>query len=267
MDNRVKIQRGEGWLEIRLNRPEALNAVDPPMVQALLAQLDALRRDRDLRAVVISGEGRAFSAGADLESVLLMEPGGAEIAPVPEDWGSPFYGADLLEWQHEIIKGVWSLPQLTIAAVRGVCIGGAGFGLAMACDLRYAAPDARFWMIPSHVNVIQDWGLAWLLQKSIGPARTAHCYFSGERIDAAKAAAWGIVVEVGEDPEGMARALAARVGQMGAHAVRYGKALLRRCQTIGLEDELLVEAVNNGLCFLSDDFKRAKEQYRPRGRG
>jgi len=246
MNNRIKVQRAEGWAEIRLNRPEALNAVDPLMVQALLTHLDALRKDRDLRAVVLSGEGRAFSAGADLESVLLMEPGGADLVPVPEDWGSPFYGADLLEWQHEVIKGIWSLPQLTIAA-----------GMAMACDLRYAAPDARFWMIPSNVNVIQDWGLAWLLQRAIGPARTAHCYFSGERIEASKAAAWGIVTEVSEDPDETARALAARVGAMGAHAVRYGKALLRRCQTIGLEDELLVEAVNNSLCFLSDDFKQA----------
>lgn len=185
---------------------------------------------------------------------------------MPEDWASPFYGADLLEWQHEVIKGIWALPQLTIAAVRGVCVGGAGFGMAMACDLRFAAPDARFWMIPSNVNVVQDYGLTWLLQRTIGPTRTAYCYFSGERIEASKAVAWGIVTEVSEDPDEAARALAARVGAMGTHAVRYGKALLRRCQTIGLEDELLVEAVNNGLCFLSDDFKRARAQFQPRGR-
>lgn len=262
MTERISIERHDGWSEVRLTRPEALNAVDPLMVQELLGAFRDLRADRETRSVVLSAEGRAFSAGADLNSVLFMEPGGAEASPVPQAWESPFYGADLLEWQHELIKELWSLPQLTIAAVQGPCVGGAGFGVAMACDLRFAAPDAQFWMIPSFVNVVQDWGLAWLLQKAVGPTRATYAYFSGDRIDAQKAQEWGIVVEVSEDPAEKARAFAERVGAMGAHAVRHGKALLRRSQNISLDDELLVEALNNGLCFLSDDFKEKKAVYK-----
>src|SRR5687767_7627357 len=101
MSDQIAITRSDGWAEVRLNRPEALNAIDPAMLRSLLDALTTLSAERELRAVVLSAEGRVFSAGVDVGTVFFMERGGAEAVPVPEAWESPFYGVDLLEWQHQ----------------------------------------------------------------------------------------------------------------------------------------------------------------------
>lgn len=147
---------------LTLNRPEKLNALNPEMLEEILEALQRVRGS-DVSALVLAAAGRAFCAGVDLGSPFFME--GVSDRSV-------FAGKALLDRQHELIQSLYELPQVTLCAVNGDAVGGAGFGMAMACDVRFASPAAHFWMIPIKVDVVQDFGLTWFLQRTIGQPRT-----------------------------------------------------------------------------------------------
>lgn len=248
---------------LTLNRPEKLNALSPRMLEEIL---DALARVRKSEAtvLVLTGNGRAFCAGVDLETSFFME--GVESQ-------SAFVGKDLLDWQHELIQGIYDLPQLTLCAVGGDAVGGAGFGMAMACDLRFASPAARFWLIPIEVNVVQDFGVTWLLQRCIGQPRTMQLLMTGHPVAAEKAERWGIVNDVVPADQLLAETMrvAETVAAAGRHAVLMSKQVVRHGAQVDLRTELHHEAIANGLCFHSAEFLAKQQEYRQRalrgGRG
>lgn len=250
----VKVRHDGGLVTVVLARPQRLNALDPDMLSELVAVLEAVRRDRDVRVVVMTGEGRAFSAGVDLGTPFFMENVGSD---------SVFEGTRLLDQQHELITALHELPQPSIAVLNGDAVGGGGLGLAMACDMRFALSTARFWMIPGQVNVVQDFGLTWHLQRCIGTARTMELVFSGRRIDAAEAVRIGMVNEAFDDPEALrvhVASVVTAVAGMGSDAGRMLKLVVRNGATSPLREQLRVEAVANGLCFSSEEFRTAKGQ-------
>ncbi|TQN43059.1 2-(1,2-epoxy-1,2-dihydrophenyl)acetyl-CoA isomerase [Blastococcus colisei] len=252
---RIRLAVSGGAARITLTRGEKHNALDPQMLQELLDALTLVERDGDVRVLVIDAEGPAFCAGVDLGTPFFMEH---------VDDPSVFAGMRLLDEQHRLISAVHRLPQLTIACLQGNAVGGAGLGLAMACDLRYARRGSRFWMIPGSVDVVQDFGLTWLMQRVIGPSRTMEMAFTGQRVDADTAERWGFVNQVFDSADDLRThvdSLAAGIGVRGADASRLLKHVVRHGADSSLEDSLKLEAITNSLCFGSTEFQTAKARF------
>lgn len=244
---------------LALNRPGKLNALTPQMLDELLDALDEVSRS-DASALVITGNGPAFCAGVDLTTSFFME--GVEEA-------SAFAGKRLLDAQHAMIEAIYRLPQVAVCAVNGDAVGGGGFGMAMACDIRFAAPQARFWMIPIKVDVIQDFGLTWFLQRAIGQPRTMELLMTGRRVEAAQAEQWGVINAVVAREELLARTMevATTIAGAGRDAVLMSKQVVRHGAQVDLATELRHEAIANGLCFHSAEFAAKQRQFRERALG
>jgi|GEM_PF-1132783 len=244
---------------ITLNRPDKLNALNPQMLEELL---DALRKvaaqdggPHRLSALFLQGEGRLFSAGVDLDTPFFMEH-------VTDD--SIYSGTRLLNWQHQVIEAIYNLQVLTVAALNGDACGGGGLGLAMACDLRIAVSKSRFWMVPGMLDVIQDFGLSWLVQRQVGPSRALQMAVFGTKVGAEQALGWGLVNEVVKDTIGLAERMdeiRLQIDGMGVDALRMLKVVLRNGETSPLREQLAVEAVANGLNFQSREFAEKKAAY------
>jgi enoyl-CoA hydratase/carnithine racemase len=203
----------------------------------------------------LQGTGRLFSAGVDLDTPFFMEH-------VEDD--SIFSGTRLLNEQHRVIEALYEMPLVTIAALNGDACGGGGLGLAMACDLRISVRTARFWMVPMMLDVIQDFGLSWLVQRQVGPSRALQMALLGQKIDAPTALQWGLVNELVDDQAALAermQALSDHLGGMGADAMRMLKLILRNGESSPLREQLGVEAVANGLTFQSREFADKKAAY------
>lgn len=253
--DRVRLTTADGVARLTLTRGDKHNAIDPPMLDELLDALSEVRRDEEARTLVIDAEGPAFCAGVDLGTPFFME----DI-----DAPSTFTGMRLLDRQHELIRAVHDLPQLTIAAIQGAAVGGGGFGLAMACDLRFAVRKAKFWLVPASLDVVQDFGLTWLLQRVIGPSRTLELAFTGQRVDADLGERWGFINRVFDSAEEMRShvdLVATSVGRTGADAARLLKHVVRHGAQSSLEDQLKLESITNGLCFQSAEFLQSKARF------
>lgn len=256
----ISVERQHGAAIVTLDRPQQLNALDPTMLTELLTAIPQLAADHGLRTVVFTGRGRLFSAGVDLTTPFFMEN---------VDDPSVYSGKRLLDWQHELILAIQGLPVPTLAAMNGHAVGGGGFGIAMACDLRYAVAGSDMWMVPGALDVVQDFGLSWLLQRVIGPSRTMHMALTGRRVSAQEAADWGLVNAVYDDQDVLRKAVDQFVEQlsgMGSDAVRMLKTVIRSGASSELRDQLQMEAIANGLAFQSEEFQAKKRMYL-KGRG
>lgn len=241
---------------VTLNRPEQLNVLDPLMCDELVAAAGRATADGS-NVLVLGGSGRIFCAGVDLDTHYFPDGVG----------DSPFTAVASLDEQHNLIQTIYDLPMVTIAAVNGDAIGGAGFGMAMACDLRYAVRDARFWLVASSFDVTQDYGLSWLLQRQIGMSRTMEMAFTGRRVDAITGEVWGFVNGVLKDRDALnerVRQVSAGIAEMGPEAAQLMKHVIRAGATSTLSDQLKLESVANGLCFQSEGFRAARSALRSR---
>jgi 2-(1,2-epoxy-1,2-dihydrophenyl)acetyl-CoA isomerase len=197
----VKLERRGGELRITLNRPDVMNAWDKQFGLDLLAAVEEAASDDEVRAVVITGAGRAFSSGADLR---------AGFDPTPE--GHPDVQTVLHERYHPIIVGIRRMPKPVLAAVNGPAVG-IGCSLALACDLIVARESAYFLLAFVNIGLVPDGGSSLLLPERIGLARAAEMAMLGERIGAKQALEWGLVNRVAADDEfdGVVDELAARL--------------------------------------------------------
>lgn len=238
---------------ITFTRSDQLNALDPPMLHEVVEAIRAAD-EAGVNVVVIRGEGRGFCAGVDLDTPYFMEN-------IESD--SVFEGMRLLEEQHAMIRAIHEAPFVTIASINGLAVGGGGFGMAMACDLRFAVEDARFWLVPGSLNVIQDFGLTWLLQRSVGMARTMELAFTGRRVDGATGQRWGFVNTAFADQASLddhVEQVSAKISAMGPDSARMLKHVIRNGERSGLAEQLRLEAIANGLTFQSEEFARAKAE-------
>ena len=217
-DAPVRVERRGGVVWCTLDRPP-LNLFDTAVIAALRDAFDDLARDRDVRAAVLTGAGRAFTAGMNVHVLRDLDPGTARRLIVA------LCGA---------IESVHRAPFPVIAAVNGPCLG-AGFELALACDLRIAAREATFGLPEVRVgvpSVIQ----AALLPVLIAPGRAAELLLLGGTVDAATALEWGLVNRVVEGA-GLAEAIEALLAGLracGPEAVRLQKQLIIRWRESGL---------------------------------
>jgi 2-(1,2-epoxy-1,2-dihydrophenyl)acetyl-CoA isomerase len=199
----VNVRVTDGAATVELNRPEALNAWNAQFGADLLAALRAIAEDDAVRAVVITGAGRAFSSGADLKDIS-----GGETTPD----GHPDVYKTLTERYHPIMHAIREMPKPVIAAVNGPAVG-IGCSLALCCDLIVAAESAYFLLAFVNIGLVPDGGSSLFLPTRIGMARASELAMLGERLPAAKALEWGLINRVVEDRrlDDEAAALAARL--------------------------------------------------------
>lgn len=250
MDTVIVDRRG-AELRIVLNRPDALNAWDAQLGLDLLAAVEEAAADPGVRAVVVTGAGRAFSSGADLKA-------GFDVTPE----GHPDVGAALRERYHPIITGLRRMPKPVLAAVNGPAVG-IGCSLALACDLVVARESSYFLLAFVNLGLVPDGGSSALVPERAGFARAAEMALLGERVDARTALEWGLVNRVTAD-DGLDAAvdeLAARLaaGPTGAYA--GAKAQLNAWRFAGLEAQLELEAGLQERAAASGDFREGVQAF------
>jgi enoyl-CoA hydratase len=202
---------------ITLNRPERLNAMTAELCEALHEQLRALAGDRTCRVVILTGAGRAFCAGLDLNG----------YGSAPQNDGSDEPRDRLANQQHmsTLVLALRSLPQPVIAAVNGPAAG-LGLALALGCDIRYAGSDAVFRVAFINIGVSNcDMGTSWLLPRLIGASRSHELMLTGRRVDADEALRIGLVADaVGSDElSGRALEAARQIAALAPWGVRLTK--------------------------------------------
>ncbi|MDP3252043.1 MAG: enoyl-CoA hydratase-related protein [Hydrogenophaga sp.] len=217
---------------LTLNRPEALNSFTRQMHRDLWAALDRAEANPAVRAMVITGAGRGFCAGADLAE-FDFEPGPdlvrrADPGPVIDQAFNP------------TVRKLQGLRMPTIAAVNGVAAG-AGASLAMTCDIAIAATGASFIQAFSKIGLVPDAGGSWFLVERLGLPRAMALAMTGDKLPAAQAKEWGLVWDVSDDAVGAALALADRLAVMPTKALVATRALLREAGTRTLNQQLDVE--------------------------
>jgi len=237
---RVHFEVADGVADVRLNRPEKLNALDDAMYAGLLAVIAELRATADLRAVVLSGEGRAFCAGLDLDAFRAMGDGRAFRPADADEWAAGFDLGDLpahLTRGQRIVFGLRALPVPVIAAVRGAALGG-GLQIALAAHIRIVAPDARLGLLEMEWGITPDMGGTQLLPRLVGTDVATEMVFSARTVDGAEAARIGLATRVADDPVAAALDLAHVVASRNPHAVRAGLRMLHSESVVdGLADE------------------------------
>jgi 2-(1,2-epoxy-1,2-dihydrophenyl)acetyl-CoA isomerase len=234
----IRWEFADGVATIILNRPESLNALNAEMRRELLAALKGASRDEAVRAVVITGEGRGFCSGADLRG------GSAErdFRRVVTDEYNPLIGV------------IRALPKPVIAAVNGVAAG-AGVSLALACDLVYAADDARFLQAFAGIGLVPDSGSTRTLVRALGRHRAAQLIFTGEPLSAGEAHAAGLVNVVVASAElaDAAHTAAARLAAGPTKAIGYAKRLINHAEDASLAESLAMEADLQELAGRTED--------------
>lgn len=253
------LRRDDGVRVVTLARPDRRNAMTEDLTAAFAAALAELAADADLRAVVLTGEGSAFCAGGDLS--WIQEGAGAEVTPMSVRARMyPFYRTWL---------GIRDLPVPVVAAVNGPAVG-AGLCLALACDLRYAAPQARFSAPFTRLGMHPGMAATWLLPEVVGPARTRELLYTGRSLSAEEALAWGLVSGVSEDVLGAALEVAAGIAASAPVAVRLTKAGLahgQRSLQEALEWEALAQPVTMATADLREGMAAQAERRAPRFTG
>jgi enoyl-CoA hydratase/carnithine racemase len=227
----------DGVALVTMTRPDTRNVIsDEPLVTELANACAVLNRDPQVRAVVLTGAGTAFSAGGNVHKMLAREGmfGGApdEIATAYRDG------------IQRLIRAVWGLEMPSIAAVNGPAIG-AGFDLALACDLRLASVTAKFGETFVTLGLVPGDGGSWLLPRVVGPQRAYELAFTGRIVAAEEAVALGIVLSV-HAPDALLDAactLARTIAAQPATAMRYTKRLIRHGAASGFE-QLLEETAD-----------------------
>ena len=203
---------------ITLNRPQALNSFTRQMHQELWVALDQAEADANIRALVLTGAGRGFCAGADLADF--------DFTPGPDREQRADPGPLIDETFNPTARRFQALRMPTVAAVNGVAAG-AGSSLAMSCDIVVAAPAASFIQAFSKIGLIPDAGGTFLLAHRLGLARATALAMTGDKLSAAQAKEWGVVWEVAEDCVAAAEALAQRLAAMPTQALVRTRHLLR----------------------------------------
>jgi 2-(1,2-epoxy-1,2-dihydrophenyl)acetyl-CoA isomerase len=235
----VEVTRDGAVQTITLNRPDVLNAFNRALHAALR---DALKeaRDPDVRAVVLTGAGRGFSAGQDLK----------EFGETPD------VSDALRASYHPNVLAIRALEKPVIAAVNGVCAG-AGLSLACVCDFRLAADNASF--VPGFIGIglVPDAGGTFFLNRLLGASRAFEWMTSNRRLTAAEAHAWGLVSEVVEADALVARAaeLAAFYAALPTRGVGMTKRLFDHAGTATLEEQLEYEAQLQAAATQTEDFR------------
>jgi enoyl-CoA hydratase/carnithine racemase len=239
---------------LTMNEPERRNPLTGnTAVPEFLNAIEHIHNDHDVRAVILTGAGSAFSSGGDVRNMLRQSTG--EVSG--------------MQIRHEYRTGIQRLPLAlfnlevpVIAAVNGAAIG-AGLDLACMCDVRIASDKAKFAESFVKLGIVPGDGGVWLLTRLIGMSRAAEMAFTGDTIDARQAEQWGLVSRVVQPEELMpaAYAMAERIAANPGHAVRLAKRLLRESLHTRLDTLLEMAAAYQALAHQTQDHQEAVSAF------
>jgi enoyl-CoA hydratase/carnithine racemase len=243
----LKIETADHVTTLTLDRPDTMNPLGATGDgDAFAAACDAINVDMAVRCVILTGAGRAFSAGGDIKA--MKERTGTFGGTAPEI--SDGYRNNI----HKVLRALYSLRVPLIAAVNGPAIG-LGCDLACLADMRIASNRAKFGVTFLKLGIIPGDGGTWILPRIIGEARAAELFYTGDVIDAATALEWGLVSRVVDAaallPE--AEALAAKIATMPPHALRHAKNLMRQGRSMSYDGALELAANTQALMHLTGD--------------
>jgi len=251
---------------VSLNRPDRLNAWSFEMGAALHARMDAIAANRDVRVVILQGNGRAFCAGIDLKPDVRDRIVGRSPAEKVMNYYQRYRGS------HRRTRFIEETPQPIIVSLHGHCLG-AGFEIAMLGDIRVAAEGTMFGCPEVRIGVAIDCGLDMRLAEEVGPAWAKWMTLTGRRFDAARAHQLGLLQEVfpAETRIAETRKLAEEIAANAPLAVQATKRTIDQWSKRGLDDALRFEALNAAVGFVSDDlvegFASGREKRPPRFEG
>lgn len=233
MSDRVTVEVSAGVADVRLNRPDKLNALDNDMFRALVDTSAALRERSDVRAVVLSGEGRSFCAGLDFSSFQAMGSGersSSESSERDESAVSEVTAPADDRITHLGQQAVWGwreLPVPVICAVTGHALG-AGFQLALGGDIRIVHPGAKLSVLEIRWGLVPDMCASELLPRLVGSDVAAELYYTGKMITGTEAVALGVCTRLSDDPHHDALMLAGEIASKNPQAIRHAKSLIEQ---------------------------------------
>lgn len=256
----VEVRDGLAW--VTLNRPAALNALDQEVMDGLLAVLDSLARDRSVRCVGLRGAGRAFCAGGDL-SLIEQRREEAAAAPSPGTVIDAQHRA--LAHQVKAAQILREMPKPTIAAIHGHAVGG-GLALALACDVRVVAEDAKLRAGFAARSLSGDYGISFLLVHTVGSAKARELLLLDPTIDGVEAHRLGLATVVCASSELRARtdALGRQLADGPTIALGRMKDNILWAETTNLERVLQVEALNQRVSVSTSDAEEAGRAFAER---
>lgn len=243
----IRLERRGPVALLTLSRPDVLNALDSEVLRALEARLLEVEADSEVRAVVVTGEGRAFAAGADIEEMRDLDPTGAEAFSA---------------LGHRVFARLEALPVPTIAAVNGFALGG-GCELALACDFIYASAKARFGQPEVGLGLIPGFGGTSRLVRRVGLGWAKEMILVGEPVDAATAERIGLANRVLPPEELLPAALrtAETAARKGPLAIAAAKRVMQEGQDADVRVAHRLEQVAFGVIFATDDRREGIEAF------
>lgn len=256
----VRLIRDGDIATLLFDDPERRNALSRAMGEAFRDRVAELCLDPSLRAVVVTGSGRAFSAGGDLE-MLERQASLGRAAP-----GTAWRGIrDEMAGFYRLFLAVRDLPCPTIAAINGAAVG-AGLCVALGCDIRYVADDAQLGLNFARLGLHPGMAATWTLPRLVGPERAAELLFSGRSIDGREAVRIGLASRALPSGEVLAeaQATAREIAANAPLAIRALKQALRRSETGSLEDQLQLEATEQARTFGTRDAQEGLAAIRDR---
>lgn len=241
------LEKNNGICTVKINNPKSLNALNAGILNELESVFDQVREDEDVQIVVLTGEGKAFVAGADIAYMRDLNPGQAK--KFSED-GS------------RLFRKIETLNKVVIAAVNGFALGG-GCELAMACDIRIASANAKFGQPEVGLGIIPGFSGTQRLSRLVGLGRAKELIFSGGHIDAAEAYRIGLVNKVTEKENLMEETykLADKIKSNSRVALKYAKESMNRGAETDIETGIAYESNVFGLCFASEDQKEGMTAF------
>ncbi len=240
----VQVERHGAVTKIVMDRPQAMNAVDEALGEALKAAVQEVAQDDATRAVILTGNGKAFCSGADLKAGFSLDEN-----------GRPDIGGALRTRFHPIIEGLRTMPKPVIAAINGPAVG-IGLSFALACDLSIARRSSYLMLAFVNIGLVPDGGSSFLIPERIGFARAAEMAMLGEKVSAEKALEWGLINRVVEDDEleQETAALAERLANGPTRSYAGSKRQLNAWQFARMQDQLELEATIQAEMGTSADF-------------
>lgn len=233
---------------LTLNRPDVLNALNPDIVEALGERVEEVKNNQDILALVLTGAGRAFAAGADIGEMRKM---------------TPLQGVEFSRRGHEVLSAMENLDIPTIAAVNGFALGG-GCEVAMGCDWIYASTKAKFGQPEVNLGLVPGFGGNTRLVRRVGVAWAKELVTTGEVIDAETAVRIGLANRVFEDSETLleeALAVGGKIATRGPVAVKFGKRLIQTSQGVDLDVANAYEQATFGTIFATEDRLEGKDAF------
>jgi enoyl-CoA hydratase/carnithine racemase len=241
MESRVSISITDGVADVRLVRADKMNALDQAMFEALVAATERLSHEKGLRAVVLSGEGRAFCAGLDMGRFAAMSENGGNGVPGGEKRDLTQRTHGLANFPQAAVWGWRQLPVPVIAAVQGVAFGG-GFQLALGADMRFLEPDARMSIMEIKWGLVPDMAGTPILASLVRDDLLRELTFTGRIFSAQEALSYGLATRICEDPRAAAFEVAREIANKNPDAVRAAKRMLNKL-SVDPGPALLAESV------------------------